>query len=231
MIWSPFLTRSPSSPAGWSRRQPDAQRRRRSRVGDIDKIGCPLGPSSKRNHADQMADDGGKSWAFSPRTAPQRGADLWVISAADAIPPVWKVRMVSWVPGSPIDWAAMMPTASPMATGWLRWPGWSRSTWHRRRFRLAVEDGADLHLGDAGGYNPFGVVFIHHLIPGDQHFAGFGIHHVISHIAAQETLGQLLNGTQSLSMISTATMPSWVSAVVLPDDDILGRRLPGGGSG
>ena len=28
-----------------------------------------------------------------------------------------KVRMVSWVPGSPIACAAMMPTASPMSTG------------------------------------------------------------------------------------------------------------------
>ena len=35
---------------------------------------------------------------------------------ADATPPVWKVRIVSCVPGSPIDWAAMMPTASPMST-------------------------------------------------------------------------------------------------------------------
>ena len=33
---------------------------------------------------------------------------------ADATPPVWNVRIVSWVPGSPIDWAAMMPTASPV---------------------------------------------------------------------------------------------------------------------
>ena len=31
-----------------------------------------------------------------------------------ATPPVWNVRMVSCVPGSPIDCAAMMPTASPM---------------------------------------------------------------------------------------------------------------------
>ncbi len=29
---------------------------------------------------------------------------------------MWKVRMVSWVPGSPMDWAAMTPTASPMFT-------------------------------------------------------------------------------------------------------------------
>ena len=36
----------------------------------------------------------------------------WVMSMP-AMPPVWKVRMVSWVPGSPMDWAAMTPTASP----------------------------------------------------------------------------------------------------------------------
>ena len=34
-----------------------------------------------------------------------------------AAPPMWNVRMVSWVPGSPIDWAAMTPTASPILTG------------------------------------------------------------------------------------------------------------------
>ena len=28
-------------------------------------------------------------------------------------PPVWKVRMVSCVPGSPMDCAAITPTASP----------------------------------------------------------------------------------------------------------------------
>jgi hypothetical protein len=39
----------------------------------------------------------------------------WVMSSP-ATPPVWKVRIVSWVPGSPMDWAAMMPTASPMST-------------------------------------------------------------------------------------------------------------------
>ena len=37
----------------------------------------------------------------------------WVMSAP-ATPPVWKVRIVSCVPGSPIDWAAMIPTASPI---------------------------------------------------------------------------------------------------------------------
>jgi hypothetical protein len=35
-----------------------------------------------------------------------------------ATPPVWNVRIVSCVPGSPMDWAAMMPTASPMPIIW-----------------------------------------------------------------------------------------------------------------
>ena len=42
----------------------------------------------------------------------------WLASRNDceppwAMPPMWKVRIVSCVPGSPIDCAAMMPTASP----------------------------------------------------------------------------------------------------------------------
>ena len=32
-----------------------------------------------------------------------------------ATPPVWNVRIVSCVPGSPIDCAAMVPTASPIS--------------------------------------------------------------------------------------------------------------------
>ena len=38
--------------------------------------------------------------------------------SSPATPPVWKVRIVSCVPGSPIDWAAMMPTATPGSTSW-----------------------------------------------------------------------------------------------------------------
>ena len=33
-----------------------------------------------------------------------------------ATPPTWKVLKVNWVPGSPIDWAAITPTASPFWT-------------------------------------------------------------------------------------------------------------------
>nr|ARR75617.1 uncharacterized protein [uncultured bacterium] len=34
--------------------------------------------------------------------------------AEPATPPTWKVRSVSCVPGSPMDCAAMIPTASPL---------------------------------------------------------------------------------------------------------------------
>ncbi len=33
-----------------------------------------------------------------------------------AVPPMWNVRIVSCVPGSPIDCAAITPTASPSST-------------------------------------------------------------------------------------------------------------------
>ena len=32
------------------------------------------------------------------------------------MPPVWNVRIVSWVPGSPMLCAAMIPTAAPSST-------------------------------------------------------------------------------------------------------------------
>ena len=39
------------------------------------------------------------------------------VMSSPATPPAWNVRMVSCVPGSPMDCAAMMPTAVPMLTG------------------------------------------------------------------------------------------------------------------
>ena len=52
--------------------------------------------------------------AFSQFTT--REGTMWAVMSRPATPPVWNVRMVSCVPGSPIDCAAMMPTASPMPT-------------------------------------------------------------------------------------------------------------------
>ena len=38
------------------------------------------------------------------------------LKPAEAIPPKWNVLIVSCVPGSPMDWAAMMPIDSPIPT-------------------------------------------------------------------------------------------------------------------
>ena len=52
----------------------------------------------------------------------KRTAPLFLASRRDcsltreAVPPMWKVRMVSCVPGSPMDCAAMTPVASPSST-------------------------------------------------------------------------------------------------------------------
>ena len=53
---------------------------------------------------------------FTILTLPSYDASIFDEPATWAAPPIWKVRMVSWVPGSPIDWAAMTPTASPILT-------------------------------------------------------------------------------------------------------------------
>ena len=56
---------------------------------------------------------------FTPRNLTTPGLRFSTLDCSErrvAAPPMWKVRMVSWVPGSPMDWAAMTPTASPMFT-------------------------------------------------------------------------------------------------------------------
>ena len=52
------------------------------------------------------------------RTKPsvRASSELCSILPRAAAPPMWNVRIVSCVPGSPIDWPAMMPIASPMLT-------------------------------------------------------------------------------------------------------------------
>ena len=50
------------------------------------------------------------------RTMPPCFVSCFDCTVMRAVPPMWNVRIVSCVPGSPIDWAAMMPTASPSST-------------------------------------------------------------------------------------------------------------------
>ena len=51
------------------------------------------------------------------RTRPARRVRISFSSTSrEAVPPMWNVRIVSCVPGSPMLWAAMIPTASPSST-------------------------------------------------------------------------------------------------------------------
>ena len=50
------------------------------------------------------------------KSSTTRGRPCVMSPDAVAAPPVWKVRIVNWVPGSPIDCAAIIPTASPTST-------------------------------------------------------------------------------------------------------------------
>jgi hypothetical protein len=65
-----------------------------------------------------------------------------------ATPPMWNVRIVSCVPGSPMDWAAITPTASPMPII-RRWQVPAVAHAADAVPRLAGERRADQHLIDA----------------------------------------------------------------------------------
>jgi len=74
-----------------------------------------------------------------------------------AVPPMWKVRMVSWVPGSPIDWAAMMPTARPRSAPMPRDTGFSNLDAEAQRKEDLVRSGPTrcaLCHGDPDGAGP-----------------------------------------------------------------------------
>ncbi len=69
--------------------------------------------SSQRAHLP----DSGRSAELWNLMVPAFFASRLVCSATRlAVPPIWNVRIVSCVPGSPIDCAAITPTASPIST-------------------------------------------------------------------------------------------------------------------
>lgn len=80
----------------------------------------------------------------------------------EAVPPMWKVRMVNCVPGSPMDWAAIMPTVSPMFTKVPAREVAAVTAGAHAAFRLAGEGGADADAGDALFLKQTGDIFINH---------------------------------------------------------------------
>jgi hypothetical protein len=82
-------------------------------VADDDDARLPFAISPKLDDAVDLGHDGRLA-----RLARLEQLDDARQTARDvAAPPMWNVRIVSCVPGSPIDCAAMTPTASPMLTG------------------------------------------------------------------------------------------------------------------
>ena len=99
--------------------------------------------------------------------------------------------MVSWVPGSPIDCAAMMPTASPMRDRLTVGQVCAVALGADALLGLAVEDGADLDLGDASVHNLLRASFSSIILSlVDQHLAGLWIDKVVCQVASDQTLGQ-----------------------------------------
>ena len=70
-----------------------------------------------------------------------------------AVPPMWNVRMVSCVPGSPMDCAAMTPTASPSSTNAAGGQVASVAAGAGAAARFAGQHGANVDALDAGGLN------------------------------------------------------------------------------
>ena len=96
-----------------------------------------------------------------------------------AAPPTWKVRMVSWVPGSPMDWAAMTPTASPRSTRRPRGKVQAVALGADAAAGFAGEHRADLDAGDAGGLDVEGQLLGEEGAGGDDDVLGVGIHDVV----------------------------------------------------
>ena len=61
-----------------------------------------------------MDDSGVVGFFFASNSSTILGSPAVVIVAA--IPARWNVFRIIWVPGSPMDWAAMIPTGSPAWT-------------------------------------------------------------------------------------------------------------------
>ena len=128
-----------------------------------------------------------------------RSRPSWLASRKDcwppcATPPMWKVRIVNWVPGSPMDCAAMMPTASPMVD--QRAAGQVTAIAHGANafLGLAGQRAADAGHGDVGlTLDQVSAAFVDQLATADDDLGGAGDADVIRGHPAQHAFGQGLH--------------------------------------
>ena len=98
--------------------------------------------------------------------------NLAFLDGALAAPPMWNVRIVSCVPGSPMLWAAMMPTAMPSSTIEPVDKVHAVAQPADAQRGVAGHRAADLDLFQAQLLDPAGDVGRDQLVFADDHFVG-----------------------------------------------------------
>ena len=141
-----------------------------------------------------------------------------IISSADAIPPVWKVRMGQLMPGSPMDSAAIthrLAQTNRLAVGHIGAVAACADT----GLCTAGQQAADLQAGDAGCLDLVGIVQVDHLALGHDDLAGDGVDHIAHVKTADQTLAEALD--LLLALVDLRDPQAIGSAAVdLADDDV-----------
>ena len=94
---------------------------------------------------------------------------------------MWKVRIVSCVPGSPIDWAAITPTASPDVDQHAAAQIAPVALGANAVARVAGQRRAHLDLVDPQLFDAVDRVLVEQAAGSEQHVLRVGIHHVDRH--------------------------------------------------
>ena len=154
------------------------------------------------------------------RTTPTHGLSIADCSAEDcAAPPMWKVRMVSCVPGSPIDWAAMTPTASPMLTGRAARQVAAVAAAADAGLAVAGQHRAHAHAVDARLVDPPAQLLVEQRVARRQDLAGARMDDVLGHGPAQDALAQILAAARGRDRDRP------LGAAILVDDDAVLRHI------
>src|SRR6516164_3310040 len=139
-----------------------------------------------------------------------------------AAPPIWNVRMVSCVPGSPIDCAAMTPTASPILTGVPRARSPVALGAHSAG-GLAGEHRADAQFLHPGGLDRFDLRLFEQRALLDDDLVRGGIAHVLGGGAAEDAA--LERSHHGAGVDDGADLDSRRGAAVLRRDDAVLRHV------
>ena len=139
-------------------------------------------------------------------------------------PPMWNVRIVSCVPGSPIDWAAMMPTAMPSSTSAAGGQVHAVAAAADAERRLAGHRAADQDLVEAQLLDLAGDLVGDHLVLVDDHLVGDRVDDRVARLTRPRIdVGQARLRPSRPCRSTPLVTPCVRAAVVHRDDDVLGH--------